>query len=195
MAALEEYVLLDDPNMLVAALGIILKPAIWTVICRSEYRTRWMTNLFRSKYTACSVLAVTILLMGVVRDSLYMTALQSQPTLPAIHLPVVGYGIAGIGSLFVFSSFWRLGWYCTFMGDYFGIHLDERIDSFPFSVLDNPMYWGTTLNFLGVAFMMGSPAGLILCLLIVVCYKILLRLEEPFTADIYSKRGLAQKKV
>jgi phosphatidylethanolamine N-methyltransferase len=38
-------------------------------------------------------------------------------------------------------------------GDYFGILKEARVTTFPFSVLDNPMYWGSTANYLGWAFM------------------------------------------
>lgn len=38
-------------------------------------------------------------------------------------------------------------------GDYFGLLLDDRVTGFPFNLLDNPMYWGSTLNFLGTALM------------------------------------------
>lgn len=37
------------------------------------------------------------------------------------------------------------------LGDYFGILMDERVTSFPFSVNDDPMYNGTVLIFLGTA--------------------------------------------
>lgn len=38
-------------------------------------------------------------------------------------------------------------------GDYFGILKESRVTTFPFSVLDNPMYWGSTANYLGWALM------------------------------------------
>ena len=36
----------------------------------------------------------------------------------------------------------------TFLGDYFGILMKEKVTGFPFNVLDNPMYVGSTLLFL-----------------------------------------------
>lgn len=38
-----------------------------------------------------------------------------------------------------------------FIGDYFGILMDERVTGFPFNVCENPMYVGSTLNFLATA--------------------------------------------
>jgi len=37
------------------------------------------------------------------------------------------------------------------MGDYFGIVLEERVTSFPFSIMNNPMYNGSSLIFFGLA--------------------------------------------
>jgi len=39
----------------------------------------------------------------------------------------------------------------TYLGDYFGILMKERITGFPFNVTDDPMYNGGTLLFLGYA--------------------------------------------
>ena len=39
-------------------------------------------------------------------------------------------------------------------GDYFGILKEARVTTFPFNVLDNPMYWGSTANYLGWALML-----------------------------------------
>jgi len=36
-------------------------------------------------------------------------------------------------------------------GDYFGILMDHRVTSFPFNVTDAPMYYGSTMAFLGSA--------------------------------------------
>jgi len=36
-------------------------------------------------------------------------------------------------------------------GDYFGILMEDKVTGFPFSVVSDPMYVGTTLNFLGSA--------------------------------------------
>ena len=40
-----------------------------------------------------------------------------------------------------------------FVGDYFGILLDEKVTVFPFNIMENPMYWGSTANYLGLALM------------------------------------------
>lgn len=40
-----------------------------------------------------------------------------------------------------------------FPGDYFGILMDEKVTGFPFNITENPMYWGSTANYLGLALM------------------------------------------
>jgi phosphatidylethanolamine N-methyltransferase len=56
-----------------------------------------------------------------------------------------------IGFTFVLSSMYKLGITGTYLGDYFGILMEERVTSFPFNVLDNPMYVGSTMAFFGNA--------------------------------------------
>ncbi|XDV45192.1 hypothetical protein PO909_013329 [Leuciscus waleckii] len=64
-----------------------------------------------------------------------------------------GAALLTLGSLFVISSFMALGVTGTFLGDYFGILMDQKVTSFPFNVMENPMYWGSTANYLGLALM------------------------------------------
>ncbi|KAJ8362824.1 hypothetical protein SKAU_G00116550 [Synaphobranchus kaupii] len=40
---------------------------------------------------------------------------------------------------------------CWFPGDYFGILMEQKVTGFPFNVMENPMYWGSTANYLGHA--------------------------------------------
>ena len=57
----------------------------------------------------------------------------------------------GLGQLFVITSTLALGITGTFLGDYFGILMDHRVEGFPFNVLNNPMYVGSTLCFTATA--------------------------------------------
>ena len=86
----------------------------------------------------------------------------------------------------VLASSYRLGFFCTFHGDYFGILLDERITGFPFNVVDDPMYWGSALIYLGLAIKHASILGLFLTVCIGLSYGISSYFEEPFTARIYA---------
>jgi len=88
----------------------------------------------------------------------------------------------------VISSTWQLGITGTFLGDYFGILMDSMVTGFPFNVTNAPMYYGSTLSFLGSALVYSKPAGLLLTLLVLVVYLVAIQFENPFTAGIYAKR-------
>lgn len=75
------------------------------------------------------------------------------------------------------TSTYALGVTGTFLGDYFGILMDKRVEGFPFNVLRNPMYVGSTLSFAAVSLWYESPAGLLLTAYVYVVYLIALRFE------------------
>lgn len=56
-----------------------------------------------------------------------------------------------VGLVFFIGAYWQLGIAATYLGDYFGIFREERITSFPFNVLDNPMYDGSSIFHFGEA--------------------------------------------
>ena len=80
----------------------------------------------------------------------YERALKNQPTyplLPAPYATVVPAALFVIGQTLVLSSTWALGITGTFLGDYFGILMDHRVEGFPFNIVENPMYVGSTICF------------------------------------------------
>ena len=125
------------------------------------------------------------------RDFLYERALRAQPSHPLLSGPYVdaaAYTLLISGNVLVLSSTWALGITGTFLGDYFGILMDDIVTGFPFNVTDAPMYYGSTMSFLGSALLYGKPAGLLLTLEVLVVYLVALRFENPFTAGIYARR-------
>jgi phosphatidylethanolamine N-methyltransferase len=80
-------------------------------------------------------------------------ALQDQPryALPFEIQTILSWFIFIIGNFLVATSYYALGFYGTFVGDYFGILQKTRVTSFPFNILDNPMYLGAKLCFVGAA--------------------------------------------
>jgi phosphatidylethanolamine N-methyltransferase len=63
------------------------------------------------------------------------------------------------------------------LGDYFGILMSARVTGFPFNVVENPMYVGSTMCFAATALWYSSPAGLLLTLLVHIVYAVALRYE------------------
>ncbi|KKK25160.1 phospholipid methyltransferase, partial [Aspergillus ochraceoroseus] len=153
-----------------------------------EYRSQVLTRIFGGPYYGCYFLAVVIFSLGILRDHIYHLALENQPYYAPVHQPLLGGALFAIGSVLVLSSMYALGVTGTYLGDYFGILMDGPVTGFPFSVTGSPMYWGSTLNFLGVALYRGKVAGVLLAAEVFVLYWVALRWEDPFTAEIYAKR-------
>lgn len=144
----------------------------------SEYNTHFLTRIFRSPYYGCYALAITIFGLGIFRDYLYKSALSDQPRYPSIHQPLLAYGLIASGNVLVLTSMWALGITGTYLGDYFGILMDAKVEGFPFNVTGAPMYWGSTMSFLGYALLTGKVAGLILTAEIFLMYLLALQFEE-----------------
>lgn len=83
-----------------------------------------------------------------------------------------------MGNILVLSSMYALGITGTYLGDYFGILMEERVTSFPFNITDAPMYYGSTLSFLGTAILYGKPAGVLLTVEVLLGYWVALGFEE-----------------
>jgi phosphatidylethanolamine N-methyltransferase len=89
----------------------------------------------------------------------------------------LAYALIALGQLFVVTSIYALGVTGTYLGDYFGILMSSRVTGFPFNVLNDPMYVGSTLAFAGGALLYRSPAGLGISALVWVVYAIALKYE------------------
>jgi phosphatidylethanolamine/phosphatidyl-N-methylethanolamine N-methyltransferase len=176
----------------VSAASIIFNPTFWNIVARSEYRNKTLTKLAGGNALyGCYGLAVTIFCLGLFRDALYERALRAQPSHPLMEgfvSQALAVGLVASGNVLVLSSMWALGITGTYLGDYFGILMEEMVTGFPFNVTGSPMYWGSTMSFAGTAFWYGKPAGLVLTGLVFAAYVIALRFEDPFTAEIYAKR-------
>ncbi|KAG6377827.1 phospholipid methyltransferase-domain-containing protein [Boletus reticuloceps] len=173
--------------------SIAFNPTAWNIVARNEYKHKTITRLLGGNARhGCYFLALLIFSFGILRDHLYQLALIDQPRVPllpeplATLLPIV---LFAAGQLCVLSSTYALGITGTFLGDYFGILMDHRVEGFPFNVLRDPMYVGSTLCFTATALWYERPAGLLITMYVYIVYLIALRFEGPFTDMIYSKRA------
>ncbi|GAA5821554.1 hypothetical protein JCM11251_000906 [Rhodosporidiobolus azoricus] len=192
MSDLLSYVDFNQKSLWIATASIIFNPLFWNIVARQEYRNKILTKLaFGNRYWGCYGLAVTIFSLGIIRDHLYQKALSEQPTHAFLHyteFKALAAALFAVGGTLVVTSMWALGVTGTYLGDYFGILMDHKVESFPFNVTSSPMYTGSTLSFLATALWYESPAGLLLTALVWIEYKVALRFEDPFTGEIYAKR-------
>lgn len=145
----------------------------------TEHTHRTLTRLFGHRpRLACYALAITIFTLGLFRDFLYERALRHQPPHPLFHIPLLAYALLLLGNVLVFSSIYALGLTGTYLGDYFGILMDEPVTAFPFNLTGAPMYYGSSMSFLGTALLYGRPAGVVLSGLVWGVYRLALGFEE-----------------
>ncbi|KAF8532612.1 phospholipid methyltransferase [Gautieria morchelliformis] len=190
---LSNFVDLTQTSLHIALASISFNPIWWNMVAQNEHRNRTITRLLRGNARlGCYLLAVAIFSLGVFRDTLYTRALKDQPNyplLPPLYSTLVPVLLFSIGQTLVISSTWALGITGTFLGDYFGILLDDRVEGFPFNVVENPMYVGSTLCFAAGALWYEKPAGLLITAYVYIVYSFALRYEGPFTEMIYASRG------
>lgn len=149
-----ERVDVHDITLWQAAVVIFLQPFIWNCLARLEYKTRLLSTVFFKPIFGVYALALWIFVAGLYRDALFVVAMQSQETFDEFGSPqmqIVGAACVVFGTVLVLSSFYRLGVTGTFLGDYFGFLFDKKVTAFPFNIVSDPMYHGSTLAFLGKA--------------------------------------------
>ncbi|KAL3230417.1 Phosphatidyl-N-methylethanolamine N-methyltransferase [Nakaseomyces bracarensis] len=188
---LTEAIDYDGPYFITALLFIMFNPIFWNIVARLEYYTHFLTKLTGSAKRGCYLLAATIFCLGIARDLTFEKALRFQEISPLLDTPTIkniGYVLLGVGQVLVLSSMYQLGITGTYLGDYFGILMKDRVTAFPFNVSNNPMYQGSTMSFVGTTLISGKPAGLVLAFFVHFMYYFALKFEEPFTTEIYSRR-------
>ncbi|KAM3592458.1 uncharacterized protein V6R79_019273 [Siganus canaliculatus] len=191
-----KHINFHDSSFSVAVIAIIFNPLFWNVVARWEHRTRRLSRLFGSPYLACYCLGFVIILLNVYRSHSMTVTMKAQArweVLDRSEVFYIGAALMVFGTVLVGSSFLALGFTGTFLGDYFGILMDEKVTAFPFNIMENPMYWGSTANYLGLALIGASPAGLVLTAIVAVAYKVAIEFEGPFTGRIYQERSQRRK--
>lgn len=148
------YVDLTDVVFWQTVIIILIHPVIWNILGRFEYYTRAISRIFVKPTIGVYMLALWIFVAGLYRDALFVIAMDRQVKID--QMDTLFFKLAGtisvlVGGLLVLTSFYQLGMCGTYLGDYFGILMDKRVTAFPFNVVDDPMYDGSTLAFLGKA--------------------------------------------
>jgi len=192
------YINFNDSQLQYTALIALLCPLIWNIVARS-IRPYCIKQSRTFQYAACYALTIWIFSFSSYRDYQFHLTLAAQPTHPLLEqyyaiIQPLSVLLIVAGQTLVLSSFYRLGITGTFLGDYCGILMDERVTGFPFSVVEDPMYVGASLSFLGSSLWNKSPAGIVLTVWIYILYVIALQYEGPYTAAIYAEKAKEDKK-
>ena len=212
-ARLARSVLWIDVPLARAMVYTLLAPVVWNALARLEYYTRVMSRACGGRRRlACALLAVWIVSFSLYRDVVLLegmrhTALQL-PQFPYECLPIwlrhhlsyasvhaatraTAYFLAAAGGVLVVASFVQLGFFGTFLGDYFGMLLPTRVTGFPFNVLEHPMYDGSTILFASQALQEESLIGLLLTTWVFLVYRVACIFEGAFTSRIYREAAAA----
>ena len=188
-----EILVLSDPLLWKSVFCIALNPLLWNILAQLEYYHHTLSSLFCDrKKLAISVLGIFILLLNYIRTTSFHEALASQPQLPISHplIFVLSVILVAIGQILVVTSFYRLGFYATFLADYFGVFIHSApVTAFPYSICGDPMYWGSAISYLGISISHSSPAGIFLTVWVAIVYKIAISQESKMLRIIYAKKG------
>lgn len=142
------YVDLEQKSFSLALLATILPPLFWNIIGPVEYYTHAFSGLLRKPIIGVYLSAALIAILSVFRSALFAAAMRDQPMLKDLDTPVfnaIGGTMFIIGLVFFIGAYYQLGISGTYLGDYFGILREDRITAFPFNILDNPMYDGSSM--------------------------------------------------
>lgn len=178
-------------RVLLACLAVMLNPLVWNLAARLEYTTHAISRTFGGPRRGIITVALAILGMNYLRTCLFNSVMEELSTWDLLRGDVataVGYTFVVLGAVLVLTSSWQLGFFCTFLGDYFGILLDNKVTEFPFNIVEDPMYWGSFMIHVGASLERASFVGFLLTGCIGLSYIIAAQFEGPFTAMIYAKR-------
>lgn len=197
MASLLELVHeLASPYVMLACLVVMVNPLLWNLCARFEYNTHAISRFCRGRRKGVVALAAFILINSSLRTLFVhftMNKYSKWEFLEGNFVTYFGYFFVGVGTFLVLASAWKLGFFGTFLGDYFGILMDEKVTGFPFNIVDHPMYWGTFILYTGGALHQASVIGLLMALFLGLSLIIAVRYEGPFTTMIYAKKEQAKK--
>lgn len=86
----------------------------------AEFKHHTITHLFGGPYAGCHALAVSIFLLGILRDHMYKLALRDQPSVSFLEygeFKMLAILLFSAGSILVVSSMYALGVTGTYLGD------------------------------------------------------------------------------
>lgn len=193
MDTLQDFV--QNKKALVACVVVMINPLFWNIVSRYEYKTHRLSRTLGGPKRGCAALAACILTLNYLRTTTFHTTVDEFGYWEPLNnrmVEALGYLIVTAGAVLVITSAWKLGFFVSFMGDYFGLLLSDKVTGFPFNVVNDPMYFGSGLIYLGLSLEHASIVGLVLTACIALSYAVAIRFEGPFTSQIYEERSKAE---
>ncbi len=152
---------------------IIFNVLFWNTTSRIEYKTKYFTYLIGDSKIAIYAHSIMIFLLGLSMNYLYRYVVNISynfiPVKGNQFLIYFGYILILFGTIFVLTSTYKLGIIGVYNADAFGFPLPYVV-SFPYNLFRAPMYFGSTLNFLGYAVIKKSVTGLFITFLVGIVY-------------------------
>ena len=186
-------------EMIGAIIMIIICPITWNLVARFEFYTKRISNLVGDNRLAADIFAHILIEMGIFRNFLFTRVIKNhynyEMTEYSLPILIIGYIFFINGFILNLFSYYRLGIHGIYYGDYFGVLCKEMVTAFPYNVLENPLYVGSTSLFLGSSIIYRSPSGILLTLLAWGMYKFASILENPMTPLIYSVENIQKVKL
>lgn len=148
------YIDLSDQAFARAIVATALPPLVWNIIGPFEYHTRLISKITSKPIIGVYLSGLLIATLSIYRSALFMAAINTQARMDEMDTPWF-HALSGFilifGLAMFLGAYYRLGITGTYLGDYFGLFREKRITAFPFNVLNNPMYDGSSMNHLAEA--------------------------------------------
>lgn len=182
-------------EMICAISMIILCPITWNLVARYEFYTKRLSNFVGDNRLSADIFAHVLIEMGIFRNYMFARVIRNHSKYDAfsdysLYVEIIGYLILVSGFHLNVLAYYRLGIHGIYYGDYFGVLCKEMVTAFPYNILDNPLYVGSTMLFLGSSILYRSPCGILLTVLAWFMYKFAGFLENPMTPLIYSPENI-----
>lgn len=172
---------LAEPRLLRALAATAWAPVAWNVFPRLEFRHRLLSSpLAGNRNLAFLLFAAYIVAFSAFRERLFLSALNAGPSLPLTPdtSSILGTSLLAAGVILSGAGFARLRVRGTYMGEYFGFRSPELLTGLPFSVVDDPMYAGSSLMHFGYAIRGRSFVGVYLAVVTGYAYWVAARIFE-----------------
>jgi len=156
----------------------VISVLVWGLLPHLQFRYKLISRFFNNDMDkAADFLAFLLIHIGTFRNYSFTESIFSNKRLDFgdfnIITSLIGLCVLFFGCTLWITSLLKLGLRGSYFGDHFGFLFHEKIESFPFNILENPQYTGSKLFLLGQSILFRSLTGLFLTMTISLLYSFL----------------------